>query len=88
MIDLHFTDDGWEAYLYWQMQDKKTLKRLNALIKETSRTPFEGTGKPEPLKGDLSGKWSRRINGTDRLVYDYIDGILTIYQCHTHYKDS
>lgn len=88
MSELHFTGDGWDDYLYWQMQDKKTLRRINALIKETLRNPYEGTGKPEPLKGELSGKWSRRINGKDRLVYKYADGTLTVYQCRTHYNES
>lgn len=88
MSDLHFTDDGWDDYLYWQSQDKKTLRRINALLKEASRTPFEGTGKPEPLKGDLAGKWSRRIDGKNRLVYKYEDGVVTIYQCRTHYQES
>jgi len=64
-------DRGWEDYLFWQGQDKKTLKRINALIKDAQRNPFDGLGKPEPLKENLSGFWSRRINDVDRLVYDY-----------------
>ena len=61
-------DDAWDDYLYWQTQDKKTLKRINALIKEIERTPYEGIGKPEPLKGNLSGWWSRRIDEKNRIV--------------------
>jgi toxin YoeB len=64
-----FTDIAWDDYLYWQTQDKKTLKRINALIKDIDRSPFEGIGKPEPLKGNLSGWWSRRINDCDRIIY-------------------
>ena len=63
MADVTFAQDAWAEYLYWQTQDKKTLKRINALLRDISRTPFDGIGKPEPLKGDSSGLWSRRING-------------------------
>jgi toxin YoeB len=67
---LVFSDDAWEDYLFWQAQgDRKTLDRINILIKETARTPFAGIGKPEPLKGDLSGWWSRRITDEHRMVY-------------------
>ena len=67
---LLFSDDAWEDYLFWQVQgDRKTLDRINTLIKETARTPFAGIGKPEPLKGDLSGWWSRRITDEHRMVY-------------------
>lgn len=62
-------DEAWIDYIYWQTQDKKTLKRINSLIKDTERNPFEGIGKPEPLKGNLSGFWSRRIDDTNRFVY-------------------
>ena len=62
-------DKAWDDYLYWQSQDKKTLKRINQLIRDTERDPFNGIGNPEPLKGDLSGFWSRRIDDTNRLVY-------------------
>ena len=61
-------DDAWDDYLYWQTQDKKTLKRINALVKDIERTPYEGIGKPEPLKGNLSGWWSRRIDEKNRIV--------------------
>ncbi len=66
---LAWTDEAWEDYLYWQNQDKKTLKRINKLIKATKSMPFEGIGKPEPLKENLSGFWSRRIDDANRLVY-------------------
>ena len=64
-----FTDHAWNDYLYWQTQDKKTLKRINNLLKDIDRNPYEGIGKPEPLKGNLSGWWSRRINDCDRIIY-------------------
>ena len=66
---LSWTDDAWTDYLYWQTQDKKTLKRINKLINDVKRSPFEGIGKPEPLKENLSGFWSRRIDDTNRLIY-------------------
>ena len=76
----------WEDYIYWQGQDKKTLKRINALIKDTLREPFEGIGKPEPLKENLSGFWSRRIDDTNRLVY-CVDGMyLVAIACRYHYQ--
>ncbi len=80
-----FHEQAWDDYLYWQNQDKKLLTRLNALIKECTRTPFEGTGKPEPLKGSLSSWWSRRINREQRLVYRIEDDRLLIAQCRYHY---
>lgn len=64
-----FTDNAWNDYLYWQTQDEKTLKRINNLLKDIDRKPYEGIGKPEPLKGNLSGWWSRRINDCDRIIY-------------------
>ncbi len=78
--------EAWQDYLYWQTQDKKTLKRINALIQDINRTPFEGLGKPEPLKHDLSGFWSRRIDEHNRLVYRIENNMLIITQCRTHYK--
>ena len=69
-------DAAWEDYLYWQTQDKKTLRRINQLIRDAERDPFRGLGKPEPLKENLQGWWSRRINETDRLVYRVRDGAL------------
>lgn len=79
-------EEAWEDYLYWQTQDKKTLKRINALIHDIERNPFEGLGKPEPLKHDLSGFWSRRIDEQNRLVYRIQNDIIEISQCKTHYK--
>ena len=82
-----WADEAWEDYLYWQTQDKKTLKRINALITDIEREPFTGIGKPEPLKGDLSGFWSRRIDDTNRIVYRIRDGALEIASCKGHYDD-
>lgn len=80
-------DEAWEDYLFWQTQDKKTLKRINALIRDIERGNFDGIGKPEPLKGDLSGFWSRRIDSANRLVYRIRDGVLEILSCRGHYDD-
>lgn len=77
--------DAWEDYLYWQTQDKKTLRRINALIKDIQRTPFDGIGKPEPLKENLSGFWSRRIDDVNRLVYVVEDNTVLIFSCRGHY---
>jgi toxin YoeB len=85
MKELSFDDKGWEDYLHWQATDKTILKKINNLIKETLRTPFSGIGKPESLKGDLSGFWSRRINGEHRLVYSVLDKRIIIVQCRYHY---
>ena len=82
---LVWEDDAWEDYLYWQTQDKKMLKRVNALIKDIRRSAFEGIGKPEPLKHNLSGWWSRRIDETNRIVYYEKDGIIHIVACRDHY---
>lgn len=87
MSKLTFTEKAFEEYLYWQTQDKKTLKRINALLKEIAREPFSGIGKPEPLRGDLSGLWSRRIDDVNRLVYRVSDEQIEIYQCKGHYSD-
>ena len=80
-----FMDDAWEDYLFWQQTDKLMLKKINQLIKEIMRTPFEGTGKPEPLKENLAGFWSRRINLEHRLVYKVDDNSLFVIQCRYHY---
>ena len=80
-------DAAWAEYLYWQTQDKKTLKRVNQLIKDIERNPFEGIGKPEPLKGTLSGFWSRRIDEHNRLVYRIVGDNCQIAQCRGHYDD-
>lgn len=77
--------DAWEDYLYWQKNDKSILKKINILIKESMCTPFEGTGKPEALKENLAGFWSRRINLEHRLVYKVEDGAIYILQCRYHY---
>ncbi len=79
-------DEAWIDYIYWQTQDKKTLKRINNLIKDTERNPFEGIGKPEPLKGDLSGFWSRHIDDTNRFVYRINNDKLEILSCRGHYE--
>lgn len=85
MLDLLFLPEGWEDYLYWQTQDKKTLRRINALIKDIQRNPFEGLGKPEPLKGNYQGWWSRRIDEVNRIVYKIEATKLVVAQCRTHY---
>jgi toxin YoeB len=82
---LAWTDDAWADYVYWQGQDKKTLKRINKLITDTKRSPFEGIGKPEPLKENLSGFWSRRVDESNRLVYAVNDSHITIISCRYHY---
>ena len=82
---LSWTDESWQDYLYWQTQDKRTLKRINKLITDVKRSPFEGIGKPEPLKENLSGFWSRRIDDTNRLVYAVDTEAITIISCRYHY---
>lgn len=84
-MKLVFSERAWEEYLHWQARDEKILERLNTLIKECRRTPFKGIGKPEPLRGELSGWWSRRITQEHRLVYRVSDGALQIAQCRYHY---
>lgn len=78
-------DQAWEDYLWWQMQDKKTLKWINQLIKDIDRNGFQGLGKSEPLKGDLSGFWSRRIDNKNRLVFRIKEDVLEIVSCKGHY---
>ena len=87
MADISFSERAWEEFQYWMGQDKKTVKRITALLKDISRSPFEGIGKPEPLVGE-KGKWSRRINGADRLVYSVDDRGVNVYQCKGHYDDK
>ena len=87
MSDLVFTEDGWADYLWWQKRDKRTLDKINALLKDICRHPFEGLGKPEALKGE-EGAWSRRINEKDRLVYEIHDGAVFVRQCQGHYDDK
>lgn len=80
-------DEAWEDYVFWLSQDKKTIKRINALIKDIERNRFEGMGKPEPLKGDLAGFRSRRIDETNRIVYRFCGEVLKIISCRGHYSD-
>ncbi len=82
---LAWTDTAWDDYLYWQEQDKKTLKRINKLIAEIKRSPFEGIGKPEALRETLSGFWSRRIDESHRLVYAVDEFRITVISCRYHY---
>ena len=79
--------DAWEDYLYWQNHDKKVLRQINKLVKDISRSPFEGLGKPEPLRENLSGLWSRRINKEHRLVYLVRENTVLIFSCRGHYDD-
>jgi len=80
-----FLDQAWDDYLYWQNTDKSMLKKINTLIKEIDRAPFEGSGKPEPLKHNLAGWWSRRINLEHRLVYQVDGNSIVVLQCRYHY---
>jgi toxin YoeB len=82
-----WTEIAWEDYLYWQNQDRKTLCKINDLIKDIDRNKYKGIGKPEALKGDLAGFWSRRIDEKNRLVYRISQECIEIVQCRTHYKD-
>ena len=84
-MKLIFAEQAWEDYLYWQKTDKKLLERVNTLIKEITRSPFEGIGKPEPLKNALSGYWSRRINDEHRIVYKIAEGSVLLAQLRYHY---
>ena len=84
-MTLIFAESAWEDYLYWQKTDKKILKRINTLLKDISRDPFEGIGKPEPLKHALSGYWSRRINEEHRIIYKVQEESLLIAQLRFHY---
>ena len=79
--------DAWEDYLYWQNHDKKVLRQINKLVKDISRSPFEGLGKTEPLRENLSGLWSRRINKEHRLVYLVRENTVLIFSCRGHYDD-
>ncbi len=84
---LLWEDRAWGDYLYWQSQDRKKLKRLNLLIEDIKRSPLEGIGKPEPLKGNLAGYWSRRIDEANRIVYFIRDDAVFVISCRGHYKD-
>jgi len=84
-MKITFSKNSWEDYTSWQYEDKKMLKKINDLIKDIQRTPYEGSGKPEPLKYDLAGFWSRRIDREHRLVYQIIGDEILIYSCRYHY---
>ena len=81
-------DTAWEDYLYWQSQDRKTLKRINRLLRDIERNGYNGIGRPEPLKHDLSGYWSVEIDEKNRIVFNISDGKLEIVQCGSHYRDK
>ena len=83
---LSWTKEAWSDYIYWQGQDRKTIRRINKLIADVQRNPFDGIGKPEPLKENLAGFWSRRVDETNRLVYAVDDGQITIISCRYHYE--
>ncbi len=83
-----FTDNGWEDYVYWETEDRKTLKRINTLIEDIERNGNEGIGKPELLRNNLSGFWSRRINDKDRLIYKIEQDNIYILSCRYHYSDK
>ena len=87
MSRIIFTENGWDDYIYWQLEDKKTLRKINSLLKSAQRSPFDGEGKPEPLRNE-EGDWSRRINDKDRLVYRIVDGDILVKQCRGHYSDK
>lgn len=84
-MNLSFTNEAWEDYLYWQSFDKKILKKINTLIKDIKREPFDGIGKPEPLKHELRGYWSRRITDEHRLVYGVENDGIVVIACRYHY---
>lgn len=85
MSKLAFSEQAWEDYLYWQSQDKKMMKRINLLLRDIERSGYDGIGKPEPLKGNLSGYWSRRIDDSHRLVFRIEGETIEILQCRGHY---
>jgi toxin YoeB len=86
MLSAKFDPDALLEYIYWQTEDRKTLKKINSLLMDILRNPFEGIGKPEPLKGDLSGYWSRRIDQQNRLVYKVESEYIEIHSCRSHYE--
>ena len=88
MSKVTFTDDAWEDYIYWQTQDKKTLRRINALINDIKRNEYEGIGKPEQLKGNYSGFWSRRIDDQNRIIYCIADGVIELVGLRNHYGED
>ena len=86
-MKLLWDERGWNDYLSWQDSDRKTLRKINALLKDIQRNPYEGQGKPEPLRENLSGWWSRRIDSANRIVYREKDGVIVIASCRGHYDD-
>jgi toxin YoeB len=88
-MKINFSEIGWRDYTYWEGQDKKTLKKINSLIEDIGRNGYDGIGKPEPLSGELSGWWSRRIDDKNRLVYRLAENaVIEIAQCRGHYNDN
>lgn len=85
-MNIQFSLHAWEDYQYWLQVDKNITKKINSLIKDIIAHPFDGIGKPEPLKYDLAGFWSRRIDLEHRLVYKFVEGVLVIYSCRFHYE--
>ena len=88
MNRIAFTDEAWADYAYWQTQDRKTLRRINVLINDVKRNPYEGIGKPEPLSGKMSGCWSRRIDDKNRLVYRVVNDDIEFLGCRKHYGEE
>lgn len=88
MSRLSFSENAWKEYLYWQTQDKKTLKRINQLLQDIERNGYNGIAKSEPLKNNLSGYWSKRIDDSNRLVFKLSDELIEIIQCKGHYDDK
>ena len=86
MNNISFSVKAWEEYCYWQMQDKRTLKKINILLSDIQRNPFSGLGKPEALKENFSGYWSRRIDNVNRLVYRIDNNLIEVIQCKGHYE--
>jgi toxin YoeB len=86
-MNIDFSEPAWEEYLHWQGQDRKTIKRINALLQDISRNGYAGIGKPEALKGELQGFWSRRIDGCNRLVYRLRGDVIEVVSCEGHYDD-
>jgi len=88
MGKISFSENGWEDYLFWQTQDKKTLRRINQLLQDILRNGYDGIGKPEPLRENLNGFWSRRIDATNRLVYRISGDVIEVVSCRYHYDDK
>jgi toxin YoeB len=86
MANISFLPEAWEDYVYWQSQDKKTLKRINRLLRDICRNEYEGIGKPEPLTGNLSGWWSRRVDESNRIIYRVENDTVIVFQCRSHYR--